>query len=154
MSSSCPPHDRLLHHTTPYHITPSLRTIPHHTTPRHNKPHHTTPHHNKPQYVPAFSRQSITPPFAAACILTALPISESLHCFTPLPHSHNTHTIMIVTSFSSSPRLFLSSHAYHLEHLFIPIPSQHAQNSHPSSIPPAYSRQRSSLATSTPSPHS
>ena len=86
MSSSCLLHVRPIHHTTPYHITPSLRTTPHHTTPQ-----QTTPPHNTPQYVPAFSRQSITPPLATACILTAPPISESLHCFTPPPPSLSQH---------------------------------------------------------------
>ena len=48
-----------------------------------------------------------------------------------LPLSHNTHTNMIVRSFSSSPRLLISSHAYHLDHLFLPISSQHAHHQQP-----------------------
>ena len=122
-------HLMIVLYTTPHHTTSHHPYEPHHTTPHHTTPHHITTNHN--MCLHSHGNRSPHLSLQPAYSQHFLSLNNSIVLHHLFPHSHNTHTIMIVTSFSSSPRLFLSAHAYHLDHLFIPIPFQHAQHSQP-----------------------
>jgi len=112
MSSSCPPHDRLLHHTTPHHTISHHpyephHTAPHHTTPHHNKPHHITTNHTMCLYAHGNRSPHLSLQPAYSQHFLSLNNYIVLHHFPP--HSHNTHTNMFATSFSSNHYSFVNS---------------------------------------------
>ena len=102
MSSSCPPHDHLLHHTIPYPTRHTLRTTPHHTTPHHTipyEPRHTTPGHAC-YYAACIITATLVPcHFNTVSAFIALATTIQLHPNTLQPyHHHDTRRFQLRSS--------------------------------------------------------
>ena len=97
MSSSCPPHDRLLYHTTPYPTRHTLRITPHHTIPY--EPRHTTPGHVC-YYAACIITATLVPcHFNTVSAFIALVTTIQLHPNTLQPyHHHDTRRFQLRSS--------------------------------------------------------
>ena len=118
MSSSCPPHDRLLHHTTPSHITPSLRTTPHHSMPpaysRHRSslatPHRPRLHITRTNHPPTPHHYTNLPPSRHSTAPTTVAAPSPITTLTSSSFLDDTHPIHGI---SLTPLSYLSLHAHH-----------------------------------------